>query len=83
MNDLILKYFLVFFFIPFIGMGQENILSYQQLTSESYLYERMDFEIALAVQFSNPYDANEIALDLVLTSPSSKELILPCFYVSN
>jgi hypothetical protein len=52
------------------------------LTSTSYLYERTDFEIGIASAFTNPYDANEILLDMVITSPSAKSLVLACFYVS-
>ena len=72
----------LFFLISQIAQGQENIFSGQQTTTESYLYVRKDFEINLSIPFSNPYDATEIALDLVLISPSVGELILPCFYTS-
>ncbi len=64
-----------------LSFGQE-IKSWQNLTATSYLYERTDFEIQLAASFSNPYDADDITLDLVFTSPSSEELVLPCFFVN-
>lgn len=84
MNNFFSKSIVVFILILFaqVGKGQEPILSWQKLTTDPYLYERMDFEVQIASSFTNPYDASDIALDMVLTSPSSIELKLPCFYVS-
>jgi hypothetical protein len=65
-----------------ISQAQNTIMRDTILTSDSYLYERTDFEIDIASAFANPYDANEIALDMVITSPSAKSLVLACFYVS-
>ncbi len=65
-----------------VTKAQNTITRDTILTSDSYLYERSDFEISLASAFTNPYDANEIALDMVITSPSAKSLVLACFYVS-
>jgi len=65
-----------------LTQAQNTITRDTILTSTSYLYERTDFEIGIASAFTNPYDANEIALDMVITSPSAKSLVLACFYVS-
>ncbi|MGQ8335505.1 carbohydrate-binding protein [Sunxiuqinia sp. A32] len=84
MKDATLKTITLFlYFLTFqIAFGQGDIISNQQISSAFYLYERTDFEIQLAVSFENPFDANEIALDMIITSPSFKELSLPCFYIS-
>jgi hypothetical protein len=65
-----------------VSQAQNAITRDTILTSTSYLYERTDFEIGIASAFTNPYDANEIALDMVITSPAAKSLVLACFYVS-
>lgn len=62
--------------------AQDAISEFRLLSGKAFLYERMDFEIKLSSAFANPYDAHEIALDMVLTSPTQKTLVLPCFYVS-
>ena len=65
-----------------LAQAQNSITRDTIFTSSSYLYERTDFEINITSEFANPYDAKEIALDMVITSPSAKSLVLPCFYVS-
>ena len=43
-------------------------------------YDAIFFEVALTGEWDNPYLQEEAALDMVLTAPSGKELVLPCFY---
>ena len=43
-------------------------------------YDAVFFEVALTGEWDNPYLQEDAALDMVLTSPSGKELVLPCFY---
>ena len=43
-------------------------------------YDAIFFEVALTGEWENPYLQEEAALDMVLTAPSGKELVLPCFY---
>lgn len=45
-------------------------------------YDRADFLIRLTGTWDNPYLQEHVSLDMVLTAPSGKELVLPCFYVS-
>ena len=45
-------------------------------------YDAIFFEVALTGEWENPYLQEEAALDMVLTAPSGKELVLPCFYKS-
>lgn len=44
------------------------------------IYGLSAFEISLTGNWSNPYLQEEASLDMLLTSPSGKELSLPCFY---
>ena len=45
-------------------------------------YDAIFFEVALTGEWENPYLQEQAALDMVLTAPSGKELVLPCFYKS-
>lgn len=65
-----------------IGHAQDSISQDTILTSIPYQYERTDFRINLTSTFKNQFDASEIALDMIITTPSAKSLVLPCFYVS-
>ena len=43
-------------------------------------YDAIFFEVTLAGEWENPYLQEEAALDMILTAPSGKELVLPAFY---
>lgn len=48
--------------------------------SKAKEYSRVDCEVSLKGQWTNPYLQEEAALDMVITTPSGKTLTLPCFY---
>lgn len=45
-------------------------------------FEKAEWTLLLQAGFQNPYDQREIALDMVLTAPSGKPLVLPCYFES-
>lgn len=45
-------------------------------------YQKAEWDIELTASFVNPYDLNELTLDMVITSPSNAKLVLPCYYVT-
>ena len=53
-----------------------------QETKPSIQYERTDIEIILKAQGENPYLQEDVALDMIITTPSGKNLLLPCYYQS-
>ncbi|MCA0445574.1 MAG: DUF5060 domain-containing protein [Bacteroidetes bacterium] len=61
---------------------EAQISSVKQKTANPNQYSRTDFNVILTSTFSNPFWSAEIALDMLITSPSGKKLVLPCFYVS-
>ena len=63
------------------GMNAQ-ITSVTPSASKVKQYDAIFFEVALAGEWENPYLQEEAALDMVLTAPSGKELLLPCFYKS-
>ena len=51
-------------------------------TSQPYQYKRVDIDIELVAKWINPYLQEDVALDMLIKTPSGKELLLPCFYES-
>lgn len=45
-------------------------------------YSKTEFTVSLKGKWENPYLQEQVALDMVLTSPSGKTLVLPCYYES-
>jgi len=45
-------------------------------------YEKAELDIIIKANWTDPFSSDIIALDMILTSPSGKNLVLPCFYVS-
>jgi hypothetical protein len=53
-----------------------------QLARSSTQYTKSEWDISLTGQWNNPYLQQEVTLDMIITSPSGKKLVLPCYYVS-
>ena len=60
--------------------GGEAFIQAKLLTPSVQEYEKAEWSIRIGEKFKNPYDADEVALDMVLTSPSGKPILLPCYY---
>jgi hypothetical protein len=78
MKKLRLTSVLLFFTLFLNAQIQNTVL----LTKSVSQYQKSEWDIELTTTFGNPYNLNEITLDMVLASPSGKKLVLPCFYVS-
>ncbi|WP_461789672.1 DUF5060 domain-containing protein [Pedobacter sp.] len=48
-------------------------------------YRKSEWDLGVSTSFSNinPYNDTDIAVDMLITSPSSKAIKLPCFYVAD
>jgi O-glycosyl hydrolase len=53
-----------------------------RLTEQARLYEKTEISIQLTSHWQNPYLQEDIALDMLITAPSGKSLLLPCYYES-
>src|SRR3954471_7276776 len=60
---------------------QKVITSMKLADNHVRQFEKTEFDVSISSDFKNPYDEREIALDMVITSPSQKTLMLPCYYV--
>lgn len=45
-------------------------------------FETLTARIALSTPFTNPYDSDDIQVDLLVNTPDGQKLALPCFYTS-
>ena len=64
------------------AINQPSILSYSLATPNPQQFGKAEINIQVSATFSNAYNASEIVLDMIATSPSGKTIIQPCFYVS-
>ncbi|MCL1938663.1 MAG: DUF5060 domain-containing protein [Candidatus Azobacteroides sp.] len=53
-----------------------------QIIHSSIQYDRSDIEIDLKARWDNPYLQEEVALDMLITTPSGENRLLPCYYQS-
>lgn len=78
----ILSFFLLCFFsgtfLPLLA--QNTITAVRQATKQAEQYRKTEWDITLRATFQNPYLQEEVALDMELTSPSGKKLLLPCYH---
>ncbi len=71
---------IIFLSILVSGCAPDIFQSQQQLTANVIQYQKAEFSIVLREDFENPYDQREIALNMILNSPSGKSLLLPCYF---
>jgi hypothetical protein len=57
-----------------------SILSVESDRDEAPRYESVELTLQVDAQFSNPYDARNISLDAVFTSPDGNEMMIPGFW---
>lgn len=43
-------------------------------------FQKAEWSIITTGKFRNPYDQKEVSMDMVLTSPSGKPVLLPCYF---
>jgi hypothetical protein len=63
-------------------MAQNTITDVKLLNSRVRQYEKAEWDVLINAAFSNPYLQEDIVLDMMLTAPSGKKLVLPCYYES-
>ncbi|RAJ02362.1 uncharacterized protein DUF5060 [Chitinophaga skermanii] len=73
---------LAFFLLLVLNLlhAQPTIQRTQLLTKNIVQFEKMEWQIDLQAQFDNPFDQQQVKLDVQLVSPSGKPLLLPCYF---
>jgi hypothetical protein len=77
------KKFLTLLFCLFVAtLLNAQVQGFELLNKKVLQYEKAEWNIQLIAEWQNPYLQEDIALDMLLTSPSGKKIILPCYYES-
>ena len=66
-------------FLIFLTSHAQEFVSVSLQDSAAHQYEKSEWNVQTHVRYNNPYDAAEVSLDMILTSPSGKPLLLPCY----
>lgn len=78
-----MKHFiLVLFFGCTVFTGIAQLQDFILVNKKVSQYQKAEWNIKLKANWQNPYLQEDIALDMLLTAPSGKKIVLPCFYVS-
>ncbi|HEY9489574.1 MAG TPA: cellulase family glycosylhydrolase [Chryseosolibacter sp.] len=79
------RYFIncLFLFLGLGGCSDRVIQDQKLLTKVVKQYEKAEFRFTIGETFNNPYDQREIALNLLLKSPSGDSVFLPCYFERN
>lgn len=77
-----MKKIILLLLIFFAVTSNAQIKNVTLKTNQPIQYERVDIDIELTTKFTNPYFQEEAALDMLITTPSGKKLLLPCYYES-
>jgi len=72
---------MLFLLVPVISAWAQ-IRQVSQVTGSVRQYDKAEWNIQLTGEWQNPYFMQDIALDMELSSPSGKVLMVPCFYIS-
>lgn len=76
---------LLWCFLISVGVNsyaQIKIESHNLLNKTVTEYEKAEWNIHLSAPFINPFDQNDIILDMILTAPSGKSVVVPCYFES-
>jgi len=80
MNNIIKPCFFGLLLLNSTVQAQNKIVDFHQPAAGITQYEKAEWNISIQADFKNPYLQEEIALDMLLISPSGKKLVLPCYY---
>lgn len=75
-----LLFFALFFAPPVFSQSVIDGASLEN--KEVRQYEKAEWDITLTATWQNPYSQDDIALDMLVTAPSGKQLTVPCYYVA-
>lgn len=71
---------LLSFLLLITSVTQGQISAVERVTAKSLQYRKTEFNIRLTTVWENPYLQQDVALDMQVSTPSGKKLILPCYY---
>lgn len=70
----------IFFLVHAGTMFSQITPEYSLLTTRVWQYQKAEWNIDINETFQNPFDSREVSLDMMITTPSGRSLVLPCYY---
>ncbi|UOE47203.1 DUF5060 domain-containing protein [Mucilaginibacter sp. SMC90] len=64
----------------FACAAQAQQIQYHLLNTKVIEFEKTEWDISLSAPFVNPYDQQDISVDLEMVSPSGRPVVLPCYF---
>ena len=58
-----------------------QIIKVSPASTSCALYERMDIDVELKGEWTNPYRQEEARLDMIVTAPNGKNSVVPAFFI--
>lgn len=80
MKNVILTFPLICFFILTNLMSQTQLLTAPTFPVEVEQYESHFYQLQIKAQYINPFDVNDIKIDMLINTPSGYEIVQPCFF---
>ncbi len=75
-------YPVIFLLFILTGMLSAQINTVTLLNAKVSQYEKTEWDIRLTEKWENPYLQEDIALDMLILTPTGKNLVLPCYFES-
>lgn len=66
--------------LSFAGPAQAQQIQCHLLNTKVIEFEKTEWDISLSAPFVNPYDQQDISVDLEMVSPSGRPVVLPCYF---
>lgn len=80
MKNVILTFLSMSFFIPINSISQIQLLKYSLFSEDVEQSESQFCQLQTKAQFINPFDVNDIRIDLLINTPLGDEIVQPGFY---
>lgn len=64
----------------FVAPGAAATVELKPLAASAGKYEKIEFALQVDKTYPNPFDPDEVALDLEITTPGGRSLVLPAFW---
>jgi hypothetical protein len=69
--------------IHFASISAQPVIRSSELINQDVKqYQKAEWNISVTASYFNPYDQKDITLDMIITTPSGKPLVLPCYFES-
>ncbi len=80
MKNVILVFLFLIFLVSTHSISQTQLLNFSTFSKEVEQYEPQFCKLEVKSQYINPFDVNDIRIDMLINSPSGENIIQPGFF---